>query len=71
VREVDMHAFQAEINEYRTTLPAKPSDNCKWHRLWVWLIRLKLLLTHRPQFSPPTISTTHSTIVSMPGLLIW
>jgi DNA/RNA endonuclease YhcR with UshA esterase domain len=29
VREVDMHAFQTEINEYRTTLLAKPLDNCK------------------------------------------
>ncbi|KAJ5508246.1 hypothetical protein N7527_010389 [Penicillium freii] len=27
VREVEMHAFQTEINEYRTTLPAKTSDN--------------------------------------------
>jgi hypothetical protein len=44
-----MHAFQTEINEYRTTLPATFSDNCKWHRLWVWLIRLELILTQRPQ----------------------
>ncbi|OQE02895.1 hypothetical protein PENVUL_c037G01750 [Penicillium vulpinum] len=27
VREVDMHAFQTEINEYRTNLPATFSDN--------------------------------------------
>ncbi|KZN83901.1 hypothetical protein EN45_110130 [Penicillium chrysogenum] len=27
VREVDMHAFQTEINEYRTTLPATFSEN--------------------------------------------
>ncbi|KAJ6189566.1 hypothetical protein N7519_004474, partial [Penicillium mononematosum] len=30
VREVDMHAFQTEINEYRTTLLAKPSDNSNY-----------------------------------------
>ena len=29
VREADMHAFQTEIDEYRTTLPATFSDNCK------------------------------------------
>jgi hypothetical protein len=29
VREADMHAFQAEIDEYRTTLPATFSENCK------------------------------------------
>ncbi|KXG46631.1 uncharacterized protein PGRI_054870 [Penicillium griseofulvum] len=30
VREVDMHAFQTEINEHRTTLLAKPSDNSNY-----------------------------------------
>ncbi|CRL18035.1 Fungal transcriptional regulatory protein, N-terminal [Penicillium camemberti] len=30
VREVDMHAFQTEINEYRTTLPATFSDNSNY-----------------------------------------
>ncbi|CAP93352.1 Pc16g06820 [Penicillium rubens Wisconsin 54-1255] len=30
VREVDMHAFQTEINEYRTTLPATFSENSNY-----------------------------------------
>ncbi|CAG8297239.1 unnamed protein product [Penicillium nalgiovense] len=43
VREVDMHAFQTEINEYRTTLPAKTSDN---FLLQFQLHTLQLFLCH-------------------------
>ncbi|KAI3204325.1 hypothetical protein CBS147311_4000 [Penicillium roqueforti] len=50
VREVDMHAFQIEINEYRTTLPATPSDNSllqfQLHTLQLFLCQACLFDKH-------------------------
>ncbi|OQE18032.1 hypothetical protein PENFLA_c022G07673 [Penicillium flavigenum] len=50
VREVDMHAFQTEINEYRTTLPATPSSNSllqfQLHTLQLFLCQACLFDKH-------------------------